>query len=334
MTHLLKNRNGMTVGILPLGGIIQRLTAPDREGRYADVVLGFDSEDTYSGEHPCFGALIGRYGNRIANGRFSIDGNDYQLACNNGRHHLHGGHHGFDKVVWAVEEGDHSLALSHVSDDGDQGYPGELSVLVRYTLDDDDALRIDYSASTTRPTPVNLTSHPYFNLAGHGEGAVLDHLVQINASRFTPVDEYLIPTGEIAEVSNTPFDFRRPVAIGDRFDANNEQLCFGGGYDHNFVLDATDGALRMVARAIEPQSGRVLEVLTTEPGLQFYTGNSLNGIQGKEGAVYNANSGFCLETQHFPDAPNHAGFPTTILRPGDHFTSTTVYRFTTIDANS
>ena len=330
MSHQLKNRNGMRVDILPLGGIIQRLTARDRKGQYADVVLGFDTQEEYERDHPYFGALIGRYGNRIANGRFSIDGQEYQLACNHGAHHLHGGQRGFDKVLWKVEADGPSLILSHVSEDGDQGYPGELSVRVRYTLDEDDALRIDYHATSTQPTPVNLTSHPYFNLAGHGGGAVLDQLIEINASRYTPVEEDLIPTGGLAEVSNTPFDFRHPVAIGARIDASDEQLGFGGGYDHNFVLDHADGELRLAARAVEPTSGRMLEVLTTEPGLQFYSGNSLSDIRGKEGAAYSARSGFCLETQHFPDSPNHGGFPTTILRPGERHASTTVYRFSTI----
>lgn len=333
MSHILHNGNGMTADILPLGGIIQRLTAPDREGRYSDVLLGFDLEEAYEQDHPCFGALIGRYANRIANGKFTIGGTEYELARNHGAHHLHGGFSGFDKIRWAVEKAGPSIVLRHVSDDGDQGYPGELSVSVRYTLTDDDALQIEYAATTTRSTPINLTSHPYFNLAGSRGAKVLDHHVTIRANRYTPVDKDLIPTGEMASVSDTPFDFRHPLSIGERIAADNEQLAFGGGYDHNFVLESSDGQLRLAATVVEPVTGRVLEVLTTEPGLQFYTANALDNVRGKNGAVYGRYSGFCMETQHFPDSPNHPDFPATILHPGERYESTTVYRFSTMTSN-
>lgn len=333
MSHILRNRNGMELELLPLGGIIRRLTAPDRAGEYGDVVLGFERDEDYENEHPYFGALIGRYGNRIARGRFTLDGVDYVLDCNQGPNHLHGGQRGFDKAVWSLDAREQSARLGYVSKDGEEGYPGDLSVEVTYTLTDDDALRIDYRATTTKPTPVNLTSHPYFNLAGQGSGSILGHELEIRATRFTPVDDDLIPTGTLADVGGTPFDFRAATMIGKHIDDPHEQLQKGGGYDHNFVLGGA-GGLRMAARVAEASTGRALEVLTTEPGLQFYSGNWLDGIVGKDGAVYGARSGFCLETQHFPDSPNQPGFPATILRPGGRYESTTVYRFTTIDSMS
>jgi len=322
----------MEACVISLGGIVQKLTAPDRDGKYDDIVLGFDSVDRYSAEHPYFGALIGRYGNRIAAGRFSMDGSEYVLACNNSRHHLHGGLRGFDKVEWDVrqassEQGD-SLVLHYVSADGEEGYPGELSVTVTYTLTKNDELRIDYYATATKPTPVNLTSHSYFNLAGKRDDSILAHELEIAAAYFTPVDQDLIPTGVLEPVDGTPMDFREARPIGGRIDTADEQLQFAGGYDHNWVLDKEPGELGMAARVNEPSSGRQMEVYTTEPGLQFYSGNSLDGsIRGKQGRQYASRSGFCLETQHFPDSPNQPDFPSTILRPGKVYESTTVYRF-------
>lgn len=336
MSYALKNKNGMSASILPLGGIIQCLTAPDRNGHYDDVVLGFDAAGDYDNGHPCFGALIGRYGNRIAGGRFTIDGNKYVVACNDGENHLHGGYRGFDKVNWSIDQagGSHgqSLRLYYISADGEEGFPGELSATVTYTLGNDDDFQIDYKATSTRPTPVNLTSHPYFNLAGQGGGSILDHELEIVAAAYTPVGPGLIPVGTVDAVAGTPMDFRDPVTIGARIDSPHEQLQRAGGYDHNWVLDNKEGALRLAARVTEPVSGRVMEVLTTEPGLQFYSANSLDNIPGKAGAVYGPRSGFCLETQHFPDSPNRPNFPSTILRPGVLYESTTIYRFTTITA--
>lgn len=283
----------------------------------ADVVLGFDSPARYRGHHPHFGAITGRYANRIARGRFTIDGRSYQLDLNNGRNHLHGGHHGFDKVVWAgTAAGRNGVVFTHVSPDGDQGYPGTLTTTVTYTLTDDSALIVEYQARTDRPTHVNLTQHSYFNLAGEGSGSVFDHELSIDADRYTPVDAELIPTGAIETVAGTPFDFRRPTPIGSRRD----------GYDHNWILNGADG--RPAARVYEPRSGRTLDVFTTEPGMQLYTGNSLDGsLTGKSGRAYGAHAGFCLETQHHPDTPNHPDFPTTLLRPGERYYSRTIFAF-------
>lgn len=334
MEYTLRNSNGMTASVLSLGGIIRRLTAPDRDGQFEDVVLGFDTENDYLGGHPYFGALIGRFGNRIAGGRFSLDGSDYVLGCNDGANHLHGGHRGFDKVNWHVDDdpGGQAIRLRYVSADGEEGYPGELSVTVTYTLSDDDAFRIHYQLTTTRPTPVNLTSHPYFNLGGHGNGSILNHELQLFAQGYTPIGEDLVPTGEIDAVAGTPLDFRGSTAIGQRIGSIGPQIRNARGYDHNFVLDKADGELALAARVTEPVSGRVMEVLTTEPGLQFYSGNMLPEISGKSGAIYQTHSGLCLETQHFPDSPNHPNFPATIVRPGEVYESTTIYRFSTITA--
>ena len=323
----------MEVSVVSLGGIIQKLTAPGRNGSYDDVVLGFDIPDHYTTGHPYFGALIGRYGNRIRSGRFLLDDSEYALAINDGENHLHGGHRGFDKVEWDVEslagEPDTALRLSYVSADGEEGYPGRLSVAVIYSLTDGDELRIDYRAITDKPTPVNLTSHVYFNLAGQGAGTILDHEVEIYASHFTPVCEGLIPTGSIQSVGRTAMDFRIRTAIGERIDNSDEQLQLAGGYDHNWVLDKEPGDLAIAARVLESSSGRQLEVFTTEPGLQFYTGNSLDGsIRGKQDRSYVSRSGFCLETQHYPDSPNQPAFPSTILMSGEVYETTTVYRFT------
>lgn len=330
--YTLTNANGMQVAITTYGGIIVSLTAPDREDKYADVVLGFDNLDGYLAGHPYFGALIGRYGNRIAKGKFTLDGTEYTLATNNNENHLHGGIVGFDKKVWrargSVNPMGVSLALNCVSEDGEEGYPGKLEVKVVYTLTNDDGLKIEYNATTDKATPVNLTNHSYFNLAGQGSGDILGHVLTINADRFTPVDKGLIPTGELKPVEGTPFDFRKGTAIGARIEAKDEQLEFGGGYDHNFVLNKKGDDLTLAASVYEPKTGRVMEVYTTEPGVQFYCGNFLDGSNvGKGGKVYKFRNGFCLETQHFPDSPNQPDFPSTILKPGEEYSTTTVYKF-------
>jgi len=326
--YTLANARGIEVAIATYGGTVVSLKTPDRNGRSADIVLGLRTLDEYRANPFYLGALIGRYANRIANGRFVLNGVEYTLARNNGANSLHGGLRGFDKVVWGAKElGGSALELTYVSQDGEEGYPGELSVRVAYTLDGA-ALRIDYVASTTRDTVLNLTNHSYFNLAGEGSGDILDHVVQLHASRFTPVDAGLIPTGELRPVEGTPFDFRQPMAIGARIDQGGEQLDRGAGYDHDFVVDGPMGTLRPAARVTEPESGRVLEVLTTEPGIQLYAGNFLDGtVIGKSGKPYPRRSGFCLETQRYPDTPNHPEFPSCVLRPGENFTSTTVFRF-------
>ena len=332
---LLTNDNGMQASITNYGCIVTSLTAPDRNGLLADVVLGFDNLDHYLAGHPYFGAIVGRYGNRIANGAFTLDGETYALARNNNANHLHGGATGFDKALWSAKpefnaEGPR-LRLAHVSANGDEGYPGRLEVFVEYTLTHDNELRVDYRATTDDPTHVNLTNHSYFNLAGPGGGDILSHEVLINADHFTPVDEGLIPTGEIRSVEGTPMDFREPATIGARIDTDDEQLRFGSGYDHNFVLNRVDRELSLAARVIEPTTGRVMEVLTIEPGVQFYTANFLDGgLTGKGGTAYGRRCALCLETQHFPDSPNKPEFPTTVLRPGEVYESTTVYRFSAI----
>ncbi len=322
----------MQLTAVATGGAIQTLTAPDREGRLADVILGFDSAAEYRGDHPCFGTIVGRYANRIRDGRFTLEGKDFVLAQNAAGHHLHGGVRGFDKVDWQIEEiaseRGRSLRLNYTSADGEEGYPGELHVTVIYTLSDANELRIDYRAATSKPTPVNLTSHCYFNLAGHGYGSVAAHELQLVASRFTPIDAGLVPIGPLRTVSGSPMDFSEPKPIAADIDAADDQLQFAGGYDHNFVLDKEPGELGLAASVYEPVTGRVMQVYTTEPGVQFYTSNSLDGsIVGKGGKRYTRHGAFCLETQHFPDSPNCPEFPSTILRPGEAFESTTVYRF-------
>ncbi len=317
-----------TVKVTNLGGYVISIVAPDRSGRRQDVTLGYADLAGYLTDRAFFGCLVGRYANRIAKARFSLDGKSFALAANNGPNHLHGGPKGFHRHLWAANvvngpEGD-ALELSYVSRDGEEGYPGTLTSKVVYSLRAD-GLVIDYTATTDAPTVVNLTNHAYFNLAG--EGDVLGHELQVEADAYTPVDTTLIPTGERRPVAGTPFDFRKPAPIGGRIDAADDQLKAGGGYDHNFVLRGAAGELRLAARVVEPKSGRVLEMLTTEPGVQFYSGNFLDGtIVGRSGKGYARRSGFCLEAQHFPDSPNQPGFPSAVLRPGQTYRQTTVYR--------
>jgi aldose 1-epimerase len=330
--YTLRNAHGLRADITNYGAIVTRLLVPDREGTVADVVLGYDSLADYLAGSPYFGAIVGRYGNRIAKGTFTLDGVRYHLAVNNGPNALHGGLKGFDKVVWQAEpyadSTEAGLRLHYVSPDGEEGYPGRLDVAVTYALTDDNALRIDYRLTTDRATIHNVTHHGYFNLAGHASGDILRHELMLSADRFTPIDSTLIPTGALEDVAGTPFDFRTPTAIGARIGADDEQIRFGGGYDHNFVLNGESGTLRLVGRVRDPQSGRVMEISTTEPGIQFYSGNFLDGSNvGKGGARYEHRAGFCLEMQHFPDSPNHPAFPSTVLRPGEEYRSTTLYQF-------
>jgi aldose 1-epimerase len=328
--YTLTNANGMEARIMTYGGAVVSLKVPDRNGKLGDVVLGYETLDGYLKNSPYFGAIIGRYGNRIGKARFSLDGKEYTLGKNNGENTLHGGLKGFDKVVWKGKEvksrDGGGLELTYLSKDGEEGFPGNLSVTVSYTLTNQNELKIKYSARTDKTTVVNLTNHSYFNLAG--EGSILQHELMINAGRFTPVDAGLIPTGELRSVKGTPMDFTQFAGIGTRIDQQDEQLTAGRGYDHNWVLNNATGSLALAARVYEPVSGRVMEVLTTEPGIQFYSGNFLDGtITGKGGQVYKQRYGFCLETQHFPDSPNKPGFPSTVLKPGQKYNSSTIYRF-------
>jgi aldose 1-epimerase len=330
--YTLTNRNGVEVRIINYGAAIVSLKIPDRAGNIDDVVLGYDSLDGYLANAPYIGAVIGRYANRIAKGRFSLNGREYKLAVNNGENHLHGGLVGFDKVLWDASPAKiingTALKLSYVSSDGEEGYPGKLTVRVVYTLTDTNELRIAYQATTDKDTVVNLTQHSYFNLAGQGNGDILSHQLMINAYRFTPTDAGAIPTGELRPVKGTPFDFTMAMPIGAHINDSDEQLILGKGYDHNFVLNGKNGTLWRAARAFDPTTGRVMEVWTTEPGVQLYTGNYLDGSKiGKEGKAYKHRYGFCLETQHFPDSPNKPKFPTTVLRRGAEFRSTTVFKF-------
>ena len=328
--YTLSNRNRVEARITNYGGIIMSLRVPDRNGNLADVVLGFDSLAEYlANPSPHFGALIGRYANRIAQGCFQLDGIEYRLDRNDGQDTLHGGASGFDKKVWTPRElPDGGLELQYRSEDGESGFPGNLIVTATYHLTEGNELRIDYGATTDKNTVINLTNHSYFNLKGAGSGDILAHLVTLHADRFTPIDSVLIPTGELRPVAGTPFDFRNPTAIGLRIGQKDEQLRLGNGFDHNWVLSGRGNGLALAARVEEPESGRILEVHTTEPGVQFYTANFLDGtIRGKGDKVYARRSALCLETQHFPDSPNHKDFPSTTLKPGDRFQSTTVYRF-------
>jgi aldose 1-epimerase len=324
--YTMKNENGMVVKITNYGGIVTELWVPDKGGVLGDVVLGFNNLTDYMGDHPYFGCIVGRYANRIAGGKFKLDGKEYTLAKNNGNNHLHGGLKGFDKVLWkcSKQSGRDSVAvrLQYESNDGEEGYPGKLSVSVTYALNNKNELRIHYEATTSKPTVVNLTHHGYFNLAGAGSGDVLKHELMINAQQYTVVNTELMPTGELRSVEGTPMDFRTPCPIGKRIEMVE------GGYDHNYILNREDVSLTLAARVTEPVSKRVMEVWTTEPGIQLYTGNFLNGsLKGKGGKVYGKHYGFCLETQHFPDSPNQPDFPSVILRPGETYMQLTVYKF-------
>lgn len=335
MLYTLTNANGMEVKITNYGGIITSVVVPDRDGNMANVTLGFDNLDRYVAGHPYFGNITGRYANRIALGTFKVGDETFTLAINNDPNALHGGEKGFDKYVWAAEEvnGDDGVGvkLSRTSPDMEEGYPGNLAVEVTYTLTDNDEIRIDYHATTDEATVVNLTNHAYWNLAGEGNGSILGHELTLMASNYTPVNETLIPTGEIAPVADTPLDFTEPHAIGERIRDDFEQLVIGRGYDHNFVLDrenADDTSMILAARVVEPESGRTLEISTTEPGIQFYSGNFLDAtVVGAAGKMYRQGDGFALETQHYPDSPNQPDFPSTLLEPGDEFNSTTIYAF-------
>jgi len=329
--YTLTNSHGVEIKAMNYGGIIISIKVPDRKGQFADIVLGHDKLEGYIPNPPYFGAIVGRYANRIANGEFTLDGKTYHLPKNDGPNTLHGGtDKTFNKVVWDAEplKGKTGVAFSYLSHDGDDGFPGNLHMKVTYTLTDTNELVIDYEATTDKATPINVSQHSYFNLKGQGDGDILDHDIMINADRFTPVDKNLIPTGELRPVKGTPFDFTKSTRIGSRIDDNYEQLVLGHGYDHNFVLNRKGSGLVLAARVYEPTTGRVLEVSTTQPGVQFYTGNFLDGtITGTDGKGYKRRYGLCLETQHFPDSPNHPSFPNTILRPGEKFHQTTVFKF-------
>jgi aldose 1-epimerase len=327
--YTLTNTNGLRAKITNYGAILVSLEVPDRDGNLADITLGLDALDGYLAGHPYFGATVGRYANRIGKARFVLDGNEYKLAANNGENHLHGGIKGFDKVVWRPEDlwandNEALLKMSYISEDDEEGYPGNLACTVTYTLTKDDELKISYEAETDKTTVVNLTNHSYFNLAGQGTCDILGHELTLNADKYTPVDEGLIPTGEIRSVKDSPMDFTAPCSIGSRI----EQVA--GGYDHNYVINSSGGTLALAARIHEPTSGRVMEIYTTEPGVQLYAGNFLDGtLTGKAGKVYKKHYGFCLETQHFPDSPNKPNFPSAVLLPGQKYTSETVHRFHT-----
>jgi aldose 1-epimerase len=331
--YTLRNSHGMEATIMTYGGIVTSLKVPDKNGTFDDVVLGYDNLDGYLKSSPYFGALIGRYGNRIAKGKFSLDGVEYTLATNNMPNALHGGLKGFDKVVWTARPlptaNGPSLILTYVSRNGEEGYPGNLLVTAVYSVTENNALKVEFSATTDQKTVVNLTHHSYFNLRGKGD--VLGHVVYINADRFTPVDSTLIPTGELKPVAGTPFDFTKPTTIGARIgNTNDEQIVFGGGYDHNWVLNKKPGEMSLAASIYEPVTGRAMEVWSTSPGVQFYSGNFLDGtITGKNGQVYEFRNGFCFEPQHFPDSPNHPEFPTTELKPGETYQNTIIYKFVT-----
>ena len=332
--YTLTNRKDLRAKITTFGAILVSLEVPDRNGKIDDITLGYDNLAGYIRENPYFGAIVGRYGNRIAKGCFSLDGVTYQLAINDGENHLHGGFKGFDKVVWKAQPFEQNDAvgakLTYLSKDGEEGYPGNLECSVTYTLTDNDELKVSYEARTDKATPVNLTHHSYFNLAGHGSRDILDHQLMLCAEKFTPVDSGLIPTGQLQSVKDTPMDFTKPAAIGLRINDNYEQLKFGKGYDHNWLLNKNGQDLALAARVYEPTTGRVMEIYTTEPGIQFYSGNFLDGsIVGKQGRIYKKRYGFCLETQHYPDSPNKPEFPSVVLRPDEKYHTQTVHSFST-----
>ncbi len=331
--YTLTNPHGIEIRVMTYGGIIISVKTPDKAGQLADITLGFDSLAGYLDKSPYFGALVGRYGNRIGNAKFTLDGKEYTLAKNNGPNSLHGGLKGFDKVVWQAQPfervGERGLILKYTSVDGEEGFPGTLHATVTYTLNDKNEFSLDYHATTDKATPINLTNHTYFNLRGEGSGSILNEEMMLNADHFTPVDATLITTGKIASVKGTPLDFTTPTVIGARINDKYEQLVFAGGYDHNFVINRKGPGLVLAARAFDPTSGRVLEVDTTEPGVQFYTGNFLVDVHGRHGHIYNKRDAFCLETQHYPDSPNKPNFPSAILRPGQTYHSTTVWKFST-----
>ena len=331
--YTLSNANGMQVGITNYGGRIVTILAPDRHGQMADVVLGFDNLQGYLDTHTYFGALVGRFANRIADGKFTLDGKVYHLPINNGPNSLHGGIQGFDQKVWTareIEGSEPALELTYFSKDGEEGYPGNLHAKVVYTLTSDNGIKIDYSATTDQDTIINLTNHSYFNLAGQGNGDILKQVMMINSDEITPVDATQIPTGQILNVAGTPFDFRKPTPIGARINEDNPQLKNGKGYDINYILNRKGPGLDLAARAYDPESGRELEVYTTQPGVQLYSGNFLDGtVHGKGGKVYGIRTGFCLETQHYPDSPNHPNFPSAELKPGQTYHEVTVFKFTT-----
>ncbi len=328
----LKNLNGVTAQITNFGGIITTLNVPDKDGNFEDVVLGFYTLEEYIKKSPHFGCLVGRFGNRIAGGKFTLDGVEYQMAINNGPNHLHGGVVGFDKKVWTpemlTEENGSALKLTYLSPDGEENYPGNLNVEAVYRLNDDNELILTFIATTDKKTVLNLTHHSYFNLKGHGNGDILDHEIQFNSAEFVAIDSTSIPLGPLMNVSNTPFNFLQPKPIGQDIEADDEQIRNGGGYDHSFVVDGYNEELKLACTVRERTSGRIMEVWTTEPAVQFYTGNFLDGsIKGKDGKVYNKRYGFCLEAQHYPDSPNHPEYPTTVLDPGEVYDQTTIYKF-------
>jgi aldose 1-epimerase len=328
----LSNLHGMEIRVMTYGGIIVSLKTPDKAGQTEDIVLGHDDAGAYFTNPPFLGAIIGRYGNRIAKGKFTLDGHEYTLATNNNANHLHGGKKGWDQAVWHAEPFQDArgvgVVLTHTSPDGDEGYPGTVKATVTYTLTDANELKVDYLATTDKPTVINLTQHSYFNLSGGKTADILGHQLMIAADKYTPVDDGLIPTGELAPVQGTPFDFRQPIAIGARIDKRDVQLERGKGYDHNFVLTRQGDGLQLAARVVDPVSGRTMEISTTEPGIQFYSGNFLDGtLANKGGGKIGHRAGFCLETQHYPDSPNHANFPSAVLRPGQDYKTTTVFKF-------
>ncbi len=328
-SYTLTNNNGMSATIINYGATVVKLKVPDKDGKIEDVILGYDSLSSYVKGASFFGGIVGRFGNRIAKGKFTLDGKEYQLTINNGENSLHGGTIGFNKRVWEVKElNGPSLQLTYVSPDGEEGYPGKLTLTVTYSLTDKNGLKIDYKAITDKPTILNPTNHCYFNLSGSPENTILDEMLMINADKFTPVDSTLIPTGQLEDVTNTPMDFRTPTEIGDRINDNFQQLKFAGGYDHNWVLNNYNGSVREAATLFDSTSGILLKVLTDQPGIQFYSGNFLNGKdRGKDGIFYKFRTGLCLECQHFPDSPNEKDFPSVVLKPGETYTQTTIYEF-------